>query len=192
MVASSSFVLEVSGHGWNCWSSLGIYRRLKTSRLITYVLLLCVQVEVLRIHIGEVAPAAQEFSSKKIHKNGVLLLRHRCRIYKGRLWFICLAKVASTSITEVPTGLLLGSIICSLPCYHLRRCGQWAQVGSLLLWKRQMKDPIAFSFSFQVLFCNLHVLKLICSSYRVLSANWIYSQFLCSLVYHVLKLTRRV
>lgn len=46
---------------------------------------LCVQVGVLQIHIGEVAPAVQEFSSKKIHKNGVLLLRHRCRIYKGRL-----------------------------------------------------------------------------------------------------------
>uniref|UniRef100_A0A0E0IAR0 Uncharacterized protein n=1 Tax=Oryza nivara TaxID=4536 RepID=A0A0E0IAR0_ORYNI len=43
------------------------------------------EVEVLQIHIGEVAPAVQEFSSKKIHKNGVLLLRHRCRIYKGRL-----------------------------------------------------------------------------------------------------------
>nr|BAD03862.1 hypothetical protein [Oryza sativa Japonica Group] len=81
------------------------------------------EVGVLQIHIGEVAPAVQEFSSKKIHKNGSFNLHHG-----GPDWVCSSAQsfVACHAIISVVVG----------------------------------------------------------SGHKVLSANWIYSQFLCSLVYH--------
>lgn len=93
------------------------------------------------------------FSGDQTHKNNVLLLGHQCLTFKGRLWFACVAMVASTSITEAPTRFapqfyplqLVMQSFSPSPCL---------QFGLLLMWKDQMKELIAFFFSLQVLLCN--------------------------------------